>query len=240
MRISILKSLFLSAILLAFSSFAYAQEFQLNGVVMASGSKIRIALAEITNLRSGFTVGSNDLGLFQIKAVVGDTLVVVKRDYTDKPIIVVSSRDMIVYLNMSGTTLNQVDIRGQSKKAELDGIKKDFRDQGSFYAGKPPLLSYLFTPLTALYELFGSTPKKARRFGKYYATEMQQTEIDGFFNESLIKKNTDLTGKELENFMLNCRPDYQKSKNWTEYDAVKYIRDTYKNYTDTLKKKQVN
>jgi len=140
-------------------------------------------------------------------------------------------------MNMSGTTLEQVDIRGQSKKAELDGIKKEFRDKGSFYAGKPPLLSYIFTPLTALYELFGSTPKKARRFGKYYATEMQQTEIDGFFNESLIQKNTELSGKELENFMLNYRPDYSKSKNWTEYDAVKYIRDSYKQYTDTLKKK---
>lgn len=231
------KSLSIVTIFLMISSFVQAQgDFQLNGVVMASGSSIRIALAEITNKRSGYTVGSNDLGLFQIKAVVGDTLVVVKRDYTDKQVVVLSSRDMIVYLNLSGTMLNQVDIKGQSKKAELEGIKKDFRDKGVFYEGKPPLLSYIFTPLTALYELFGSTPKKARRFGKYYHTEMQQTEIDGFFNESLIKKNTELTGKELENFMLNYRPDYQKSKNWTEYDAVKYIRDSYKQYTDTLKK----
>lgn len=233
------KSLSIFTIFLMISSSIHAQgDFQLNGVVMASGSSIRIALAEITNKRSGYTVGSNDLGLFQIKAVVGDTLVVVKRDYTDKQVVVLSSRDMIVYLNLSGTMLNQVDIKGQSKKAELEGIKKDFRDKGVFYEGKPPLLSYIFTPLTALYELFGSTPKKARRFGKYYHTEMQQTEIDGFFNESLIKKNTELTGKELENFMLNYRPDYQKSKNWTEYDAVKYIRDSYKQYTDTLKKKE--
>lgn len=237
MSSSSLKSLSIIIFSLSISTFVHAQgDFQLNGVVMASGSSIRIALAEITNKRSGFTVGSNDLGLFQIKALVGDTLVIIKRDYTDKQVAVLSNRDMIVYLNLSGTMLNQVDIRGQSKKAELDGIKKDFRDKGVFYEGKPPLLSYIFTPLTALYELFGSTPKKARRFGKYYHTEMQQTEIDGFFNESLIKKNTELTGKELENFMLNYRPDYQKSKNWTEYDAVKYIRDSYKQYTDTLKK----
>lgn len=232
------KFLFISTLLLTFSPVLHAQQdFQLSGVVKASGSNNRIALAEITNKRNGFTVGSNDLGIFQIKASVGDTLVLIKRDFTDKQIVVLSNKDMVVYMNMSGTTLDQVDIRGQSKKAELDGIKKEFRDKGSFYAGKPPLLSYIFTPLTALYELFGSTPKKARRFGKYYATEMQQTEIDGFFNESLIQKNTELSGKELENFMLNYRPDYSKSKNWTEYDAVKYIRDSYKQYTDTLKKK---
>jgi hypothetical protein len=232
------KSLVVSTFLITCTTILYAQQnFQLSGVVKASGSNNRIALAEITNKRTGYTVGSNDLGIFQIKASVGDTLVFIKRDFADKQMAVLSNRDMVVYLNMSGTTLDQVDIRGQSKKAELNEIKKQFRDQGSFYAGKPPLLSYIFTPLTALYELFGSTPKKARRFNKYYATEMQQTEIDGFFNESLIQKNTELSGKELENFMLNYRPDYSKSRNWTEYDAVKYIRDSYKQYTDTLKKK---
>ncbi len=82
-----------------------------------------------------------------------------------------------------------------------------------------------------------STPRNARRFGKYYANELQQTEIDGFFNESLIKKHTELQGKELEDFMLNYRPDYSVASKWTEYDAIKYIRDSYKKYSDTLKKK---
>lgn len=232
-----LKGILSFTLLVAYSSIASAQQdFLLNGVVMESGSTNRVALAEITNKRTKFTVGSNDLGLFQMKALVGDTLLVIKRNFSDKEIVVLSNRDMIIYLNM-GTTLNQVDIRGQSKKAELDDIKQEFRNKGVYHEGKPPFLSYIFTPLTAIYELFGKTPKNARRFGKYYTTELQQTTIDGFFNESLIQKNTELKGKELENYMLNYRPDYEKSKNWTEYDAVKYIRDTYKQYTDTLKKK---
>jgi hypothetical protein len=234
----VIKSSIIFTFFLASSAVVLAQQdFQLSGVIMTSGSTNRIALAEITNKRTGYTVGSNDLGLFQIKATVGDTLVVIKREYVDKQIVVLSSRDMIVYMNLSGNTLNQVDIRGQSKKAELDDIKQEFRNKGSFYAGKPPLLSYIFSPLTAIYELFGRTPKNAKRFGKYYNNEMQQTTIDGFFNESLIKKNTELSGPELESFMLNYRPDYSKSKNWTEYDAVKYIRDSYKQYTDSVKKK---
>lgn len=232
-----LKSLFIFTFLWSAASIVFAQEeFQLNGVVMVKGSTIRVALAEITNLRTKYTVGSNDLGLFQIKATVGDTLLVIKHDFADVQQVVLSNRDMIIYADR-GTTLNEVNIRGQSKKAELDQIKQDYRDKGSFYEGKPPLLSYLFAPITALYELFGRTPKNARRFGKFYNTELQQTTIDGFFNETLIQKNTELSGKELESFMLNYRPDYSKSKNWTEYDAVKYIKDSYKQYTDTLKKK---
>ena len=231
-----LKRLSILSILIAPVSVVHAQDFQLNGVVMSKGSTTRVALAEITNKRTGFTVGSNDLGIFQIKALVGDTLVTIKRGFSDQQQVVLSNRDMIIYLDM-GNTLDQVNIRGQSKKMELDELKQDYRDKGSLYAGKPPLLSYIFAPLTALYELFGRTPKNAKRFGKYYNTELQQTTIDGFFNESLIQKNTELEGKDLENFMLNYRPDYSKSKNWTEYDAVKYIRDSYKQYTDTLRKK---
>jgi len=236
MILTALKRLSILSILIAPVSVVHAQDFQLNGVVMSKGSTTRVALAEITNKRTGFTVGSNDLGIFQIKALVGDTLVTIKRGFSDQQQVVLSNRDMIIYLDM-GNTLDQVNIRGQSKKMELDELKQDYRDKGSFYAGKPPLLSYIFAPLTALYELFGRTPKNAKRFGKYYNTELQQTTIDGFFNESLIQKNTELEGKDLENFMLNYRPDYSKSKNWTEYDAVKYIRDSYKQYTDTLKKK---
>ena len=232
-----IKSLYISTLLLASASVVFAQDdFQLSGVIMVKGSTTRVALAEITNKRTKYTVGSNDLGIFQIRAIVGDTLLVIKRSFSDVEQVVLSDRDMIIYLDM-GNTLNQVNIRGQSKKQELDQLKQDYRDKGSFYEGKPPLLSYIFAPLTALYELFGSTPKKARRFGKYYNTELQQTTIDGFFNESLIQQNTQLEGKDLENFMLNYRPEYSKSRNWTEYDAVKYIRDSYKQYTDTLRKK---
>ena len=236
---TIQKSLLVFTFIIASVSVVLAQQdFQLNGVVMTKGTTTRIAMAQVTNLRTKFTVSSNDLGLFQVKANIGDTLVIYKQDFSDKQMVISSNKDLIVYLdNGAGTTLHEVNIRGKSKKAELDELKQDYRDKGSFYAGKPPLLSYIFAPITALYELFGRTPKNAKRFGNYYNREMQQTQIDGYFNESLIKKNTELSGKELEDFMLNYRPDYQKAKNWTEYDAVKYIRDTYKKYTDTVKKK---
>lgn len=233
---TILKTILFSVIFLASGLLVHAQEFQLSGVVFEKGSPNRVALVDITNLRTKFGVGSNDLGIFQLKAQVGDTLYFVKHGYADREMIVLSNRDMIVYLD-AGTTLNQVNIVGQTKRADMDQVKQDYIDKGSFFAGKPPLLSYFFAPLTAFYELFGRTPKNAKRFGKYYNNEVQQTQIDEFFNEPLIQKNTDLQGKDLEDFMLNYRPDYKKAQHWTEYDYTKYIKDSYKQYTDTLKKK---
>lgn len=201
---------------------------------MESGTINRIALAEITNKRNHFVVGSNDMGMFEIKSAIGDTLVIVKRDYSDREIRIVGSADVVVKLNR--TTLNTVNIYGQSKKQEMNDIKQDFRNKGSFYAGKPPLLSYIFTPLTAIYELFGKTPKNARRFNRYYNTELQQSEVDQFFNETIIQKETDLRGKDLEQFMLNYRPEYEQASKWTEYDAIKYIRDNYAKFKAAIKK----
>lgn len=212
-----------------------AQETMVKGAVLESGTRNRIALAEITNKRNHYVVGSNDLGLFEIKAAVGDTLVFVKRDFSDREVVVGANSTITVQLTR--TTLDQVDIMGQNKKQEMNAIKRDFRNKGSFYAGKPPLLSYIFTPLTALYELVGKTPKNARRFNRYYNNELMQGEIDGLFNETKIQKETDLKGADLENFMLNYRPDYEQAQKWTDYDATKYIRDSYKKYTDTLRKK---
>jgi hypothetical protein len=207
----------------------------IKGVIMEKGTQSRVAAAEIYNKKNKVTVRSNDFGLFQISAYPGDTLVVYKQGYTDAQQVIPSVKDVVIYVDR-GTTLAEVNIYGQTKKQEMNEMKRDYRDKGSFYAGKPPVLSYIFTPLTALYELFGRTPKNAKRFNRYYNTELQQTEIDGYFNESLIKKHTDLSGDALEDFMLNYRPDYETAKNWSEYDALKYIREAYKKYTDTLKK----
>jgi len=229
------RLIFLSYLLLQTSQIFAQQEFILNGVVMENGSKMRVALAEITNKRNKYSTGSNDMGIFQLKSAVGDTILITKRGFNDKEYTITSTKDALVLINR-GTTLNEVVITGQSKKQTLDAVKQDFRDKGSFYAGKPKPLAFIFTPLTALYELFGRTPKNARRFSNMYNTEMEQTHIDGFFNKSIIGKNTGLTGKELEHFMINYRPEYEKTKNWNVYDGTKYIRDSYKNYTDTLKK----
>jgi hypothetical protein len=212
-----------------------AQEFMLNGAVFENGTKIRIALSEVTNKRNGYSVGTNDMGIFSVKAIVGDTILIAKRGFSDREIVVVSTQSIIVNLNRANT-LDEVVINGMAKKQTMEAIKNDFRSKGSFYAGKPPLLSYIFTPLTALYETFGRTPRNARRFERYYQTEMRETRVDQFFNRTLITKETGLEGKELDNFMINYRPDYEQAKNWNIYDATKWIKDSFKKYNAALKK----
>ncbi|MFN0256047.1 hypothetical protein [Pedobacter ureilyticus] len=215
---------------------AYAQQnFTLTGVLFEKSTKNRLALAEVKNKRSGISTGSNDIGLFTIKASIGDTLLITKRSFYDLEVVVNNTNDLVLYLN-KGTTLNEVTVTGQTKKQALEEIRKDYKAKGSFYGGKPPILSLLGSPLTFFYELFGKTPKQARRFNRMYQTEMQDSQVDQLFNKTTINQQTGLTGKELEDFLVNYRPTYEQSKNWNVYDSIKWINESYKKYSDTVTK----
>ncbi|PWS32168.1 hypothetical protein [Pedobacter paludis] len=220
------------------ANFSHAQDFLAKGVIIEKGTNIRIALCVVTNKRTKKAVGSNDLGMYQIKAEVGDTLLIEKRNFIDQEIIVRDHKDVIVYLVRASTTLDEVTIKGKTKKEDLDEIRREFKRQGSFYEGKPPLMllnPISGSPLTFFYELFGKTPAKARRFRKYYDNEIKLMQIDRFFNKTLIQKYTDFEGRNLDKFMLDYSPTIEMVKNWNNYDAVNYIRVSAKKYTDTLK-----
>ena len=190
-----MKNLKFVIILFVFTSIGFitkAQDFIVKGVVIEKGSNIRIALSEITNLRTGIGVGSNDIGMFQLKAKIGDTLLVIKRDLIDQRVVVSSEKDLVIYLVRGSTTLADVTIRGNTKKEDLDEIKREFKNKGVYNGGKTTVLSAIFSPLNALYNLFGTDPKNARRFGRYADNEIKQSQIDVYFNQSIIKNNTEV------------------------------------------------
>ncbi|KQM66458.1 hypothetical protein ASE74_08635 [Pedobacter sp. Leaf216] len=225
-------------ITLVISLNAKAQNFVLKGVVIEKGSNVRIAFAAITNIRSKMGATSNDIGMFQLNARNGDTLLIQKRNLTDQKIVVKTDDDLVIYLVRESTMLEEVTVKGQTKKQEMEGIKRDFKRNGSFFEGKPPLLllsPFGGSPLTFFYELFGKTPARARNFNRYYKKELSLIEVDKFFNKTLVAKNTTLTGKELDKFLLDYYPTRSTTLNWNNYDAVKYIKESAKKYTDTLK-----
>lgn len=213
-----------------------AQEFILQGVIFEKGTNIRLALAEVQNQRTKLGVGSNDLGIFQIKAQLGDTILITKRNFTDQQIVIKNSQSLIAYLFRQTNQLEDVIVKGQNKKQDLNEIKQEFKNKGVYNGGKTTFLSAIFSPLNALYNLVGKDPKNARRFGRYADNEIKQSEIDVYFNTSMIKKNTTLTGDTLERYMLDCRPEYQKAQYWNSYDYIKYIKDSSKKFIDTLGK----
>lgn len=227
-----------ASIFMAIGSRTYAQDILVKGVIIEKGTNIRIALGVITNKNTGKAVGSNDLGLFDIKAKSGDTLLIEKRNFVSQQFVVNYNKDLLIYLIRASTTLEEVTIKGKTKIEDLQEIRREFKRQGSLYEGKPPLalLNPLSgSPLTFFYELFGKTPAKARRFKRYYDNELKLMQVDHFFNKTLINKYTDLEDRNLDKFMLDYLPTVEMIKGWNNYDAANYIKLSAKKFTDTLK-----
>lgn len=230
------KQFLLSFFFLGFGIFSLqAQEHLIKGAIVSQGYKQRIALTEVENRRTKVKTESNNFGLFSIRALMGDTLMFSKLGFESKPMVVHNTADMLISLMPMSHSLEEVQIFGESKKKQFEDIQQDFKNKGSFYQGKPPLLSYIFKPLTAIYELFGRTPKQARRFNRYATNELQQSEIDKYFNDTIVKSNTQLEGKELEQFMIDYRPSYEMAEHWNLYDYLKYIKSSEKKFKEGLK-----
>jgi len=201
-----------------------AQNLFLKGAILEAGTKSRVEQARLVNTRNKYAVLTDLMGIFQIKANVGDTLVVSKLYYRDLIVIVSSQSDLILTLSKDATTLNEVVINGNRL---IDDLKRDFKNAPP-PTGKNSALSYVFSPLGSLYNLMSTDGKNTRRFSRYYANEVKESQVDIFFNISLVKAQTGLDGKDLEDFMVKYRPDYLKTLNWTRYDALKWIADCYK------------
>ncbi len=181
---------------------------------------------------------SDELGWFKIPASVGDTLLFTAPDYTDLKLAVQSSKDMAVYMQPV-ITLNQVTIKGKSEKQDLNEVMQEYRSQGTFYAGKPPALSFLFNPLTGIYELFGKTPNRAKRFAQFSKDELEYSVVKKRFSKEMIKRVTNIPDEDLEKFMDNFTPSYEDIKNWNEYELMSYIKRSYQYFQKNKDKMKV-
>ncbi len=204
-----------------------AQEtFVLKGVVFQKGTSNRIGKAEIRNLNKRLALYCDDFGVFNILASIGDSIVITKEGYSTFATKIKAKQNLVVYLNRFNV-LAEVNIKEKTKQQEREEIIDDFRSKGSFYAGKPPLLAYIFNPLTALYELTGKGPNQARRFNNYMGREIAESEVDRRFSKAFINKTIDIPEKDLAAFMFMYRPKPSEMQQLNDYDLMTYIKKSY-------------
>lgn len=222
---------------LSFLVKAHAQQtFVVRGVISRSVSVERIAQVLITNLRSRDIKMSDELGWFSIDAAIGDTLVFNKLNYTDQRIVIIAKADIPVYMQPV-IVLDQVTINGQTKRQELNEVMGDYRKQGIYYNGKPPVLSFLTSPLTGIYELFGKGPSNARRFANFSKGELEYAEIRRRYSVALVARVTNTSDTVAKKFMEYYTPSYEDLKGWNDYELIKQIRKSY-DYYDKSKDKE--
>lgn len=201
----------------------YGQEGSVRGLVMDKAGMSKIPNVYILNRTTQKFTETDSYGTFRIAASKGDTLIFSKPGFTDLIQILPNLSDLVLRMQPI-IKLAEVKVVGETKKQELDEIKRQYRKNGSYYAGKPPILAFIFQPLTAIYELVGKTPSQARRFNAYYTRELQESEVDRRFNATAIRNITGLDSLDLKNFMVMFRPDYSSLSTWDEYALINYVK----------------
>ena len=206
------------------------------GILLKTGTGIRLANIKIQDKESGLTRLSNLYGVFRIPAKAGDTLEISADNYKTQLIKLTDLVDKVLYLDPI-TQLPEVLIKGSSLAEDLQAVQKGYRDKGVFYTGRPHYYYLFLKPMTFIYENFKSEVIQARKFNKYAKREIKNSFISNGFNDDIIKKYTPITDSELFDFEWRYAPTYEQAKNWSNYDFIEYIKKSYLKFKNLQQKK---
>ena len=201
----------------------------ITGITYNNKTSGRVAQVIVTNLQHRQVVFSNDLGVFTINAAPTDTLLFSKPGFSEQRLVVKEQLQILVYLVQS-QLLEEVVVKGKTRKQEQQETMDVYRSKGIYYDGKPPALAILSSPLTGLYELFGKEPGRARHFAKQMKLENQQTEVNKRYTVDLVKRVTKLPDDEVQKFMLAFSPPYPEVLKWNDYEVIQFINRSLAGY----------
>jgi len=207
--------------------FASAQhEVALSGMIYKKSSSERIAQVTVTDMRSLSTMVSDELGVFNIKVAMGDTLVFNKNGYTQLKVTISSLNDMFIYMQPI-VHLDEVTIKAKSAQQEMNDVVNTYRSKGLYFDGKPPITAFLpfgGSPITGFYEMFSRDAANERRFIRFSKSEMEAIQVDKRYNKQLVKRVTALPDSDVVKFMQQYTPSYEDIKEWNDYELISHIK----------------
>ncbi len=201
----------------------------LKGLIFKKGTSQRLQDISVENKATKESVFSDEWGNFSISANIGDTLLFKKEGLQDFEKIIQDKQNLIIYLQ-TPILLEEVVVKQKTTKQEQQEILDGYRSKGVYYNGNPPLLVYLFNPLTALHELLGKDANNAKNFGNYIQRENAESRVDAHFNEQIIKTSIKIKDNELVEFMYLYRPKPEEVTYRNTYDDMAYIKKSYRTY----------
>lgn len=226
------KFLFLFSVIFFTFQNGYAQMGklpQISGLVLEKVTGKRLADVNVINLRTNKKVISNTFGVFYIEAMVGDSLSLTKVGYGPIKTEVSTLEDILLEMK-PGLSIEEVVVVRKTREQEMADILRDYEKKGIYNGGDNSFGTYLNSPATALYNLFGREAKNMKRFEKYMNGEVNQLAVDRIFTSKIVSETTGLEGQGLLDFMELYRPTHDVAKQWGQYELLNYITSSYKKW----------
>jgi|GEM_PF-838142 len=198
-----------------------------------SGGFMPLNGAIVRNIQAGKIAVSDDKGNFQIKAVKGDTLTISFIGYKTDSLVVNTQTFAAINLQPLTNLLSEVLIRS-NKLSPLLQLRKNQEDYKQIYriGNNRNIFSAsgdyrhigVGLSIDALYSNFSKEGKDARKLQRVFLSNYQDELVDNRFTKSLVSKITGYQGKQLEDFMVNNRPNYDFIESASDYDLIQYIQ----------------
>jgi len=219
---------YLLFILLLFPILGYSQ------IVSGSirNSEVSLSGALIENLETKIISVSDIKGNFNIKAAVGDTLIVSYISYKPDTIKIRNQTFTTVVLKAETVMLGDVFINGNrltplqrylKNQIEYKEIYRIGNDSNIFFAGGGFSNGGIGLNIDALYSALSKEGKDARRMQATLTNDYHTDVVDSRFTKELVSKVTGYQGKQLEDFIVNNKPSYEFITQASDYDIIKYI-----------------
>jgi len=200
-------------------------------LVLEKGTGTRLADVNVINLRTSKSARTNIYGVFYIEATIGDSLSVSKTGYGPLKTILYTTEDILLEMQ-PGLQIETVIVSRRTREQVMEDILKDYEKKGIYNGGKNGVGTYLNSPATALYNLFGREAKNMKRFEKFMDREVEEMAVDRIFSKATVSQATGLQGEELQNFMDLYRPSFGQVEQWGQYDLLAYIDRSFKSWDE--------
>lgn len=230
----IIKAVYCLVVLLLALMEVRAQQTEmpsLSGLVLDKDNGNRIADVNVVNLRTKKHTTTSSYGVFYIEALVGDSLSLTKTGYGSIKTIIYTMEDVLLEMR-SGIHLETVVVSRRSREQEMENILRDYEKKGIYNGGKNNVGTYVSSPATALYNLFGREAKNMKRFEKFMDREVNEIQVDRIFSKAKITEITGLSGDDLQNFMDLYRPSLSMAQTWGQYDLLDYVNRSLKSWNE--------
>lgn len=215
----------------------YAQDKKVEGIVFDKGANDRIAKVNVRNIDNGQAVYNNLKGEFSINAAIGDRLVFSKEGYFSDTVKIIDKKSLAVNLKTTGIQLQEVRINDKLINPEK-WMAATRRDYTRLYgpSSNPDLLTT--SPygmgagigIDALYNALSRSGRNAEKLKEVIERDYHQNVIDYRFNRTFVSNVTGLKDDQLTDFMQKYRPGYYLVTTASDYEFVKYVRNSYKRY----------
>jgi len=203
---------------------AHAQQNVIKGQVTENATSAKMPNVFIKNINNNQAALTDNNGNFNIRGVMGNTLIFSSPGYVSDTLYVADMRFKDVKMIQLGITLRQVNVRGErfDPRSEYPSVYQKSK-------------VYVLSPTT----WFGKEAKDARRLKKYFAHEVRERRVDSAFTRTYVSSIVPLKGNDLDVFMNLYRPTYEFVTSNTGESMAVYINDSYKKYMALPPEKRV-